>query len=468
MSHNHERWHLDGPPATLNTESGAVQHPPDRWSLLRLRDGATDPFDEDVTEINTGNTQEFSYTIHHARRGCMPTRILLRDGGLSGAHAQTDILRRVDVGQATGVAERNSYRNEPGIPPLSDIEFNPTFGGSILKPNSSRQVHVFPSPPLHFRSKAGDGESKHGAWFESAVVPMEFDSFGAEVPNHHKLRGSANAPGIYWRARQYQRLTINWAPDDSIGDLARGVHEFFAASYFARALKPTAETPDVAALFGASLWLTDIFGKTGDHGLGTVNAELYIPQTQISHDLNGSPPFFPTPIVDWQWNNRKRLHMSFRTSVSELQWTDEVTGATVSHPNGTAVVPTSNGVIAAILSNSNPSIAIGVVGALATAPNGQTTANELGMSQLRSHPLIGRARDENNGQRLSIRTRTQRASGGGRDAGWIGLRFLAVIKPTVSKVRAAIDQLYAEGLVSRTYPLPWHYVPAAIMNAPSS
>jgi hypothetical protein len=455
MGSTNDELPLAGPHATLDLETGAVHHPPNRWSLLRQLD-LDNAFDEVVTTI-AGTTDDFGYQIHHARRGCLPTRIRLTGAGLASA---TDILRRLDFSQGLGVGERLAHGTGNSL-----VAFRPTFGGSILRPASSRQAHVFPSPPLHLQRGVGSEESPTGHWFEGAVVPLELDSFGDTDPAHSKLLGAASTPGIYWRARQFQRLTVNWCLEDAVPEVQHGVHEVFAAAHFPRPVGVAGANPLPGAetLFHASLHLTYLFGATSPNSPGVVKAEIYRPTaTPATYDLDGSPPFFSGQTV-FRWTTRTRMDMRFGAdntvgSTPTVLTTDENPPTTPASNLFATIVP-NDGILAAILSNSNPGIAIGIVAGLSRTPDGQTKANELLLRQQRANPTAGAVHDVGFGQMLAVQTR-----GTQRDAGWIGIRFLVVIKQSPDRVRQAIDLLAAQGSIGNSYPLPWSYMPAHVAD----
>lgn len=399
---------------------GRVIAPPDFFPTLPILN-PSDPWDSEV--LSTTNSEGWTHTIDHSRRFAMPTRWQIDQGDGFGGY---DLMKRIDGGTQFGEAER-LWENFGTV----DVEqANPTFGGFTTAPDNGRNQRLaLPSIPLHFKNWT-DGET---IVCESAVIPLDFDTFGWEYAENAKKGGTYGIPGVHWQARQYKRNTFNYAGVPNL-------HHLFYASYWPFEM-PAHETIAVTTTT-AGLYLVDRFNANCRGWFAAANE----PSRTFDITGNGDAVAFDgVDLATWGLNlDQGVINTEGGGGVYPL----------ASEPGG--LIDGSGHAFVALDNRGaggNQVIAMGTK--LYPDAYNAERPNRLYAIQARFAPYAVGV-DENDGQILYM----QSSAIGSRKPGWIGYQLWYATCSDVDALNAKMRHASREFFDS---PLPWGWIPPHVI-----
>lgn len=416
----------EGSHACLDRQ-GRVHVCPEYFPLLQHRNTA-DPYDVDQY-TTPQNARSWRFRVEHSRRFAQPTRWEIDPG--TGAFE--DLMTRAANGGTEFACNERLWENRFGA---GQVAINPTFGGFAMSTAVGRvgvDVNaVMPSPPVHFHNWQNGVE----VVLESAVIPLDFDTYGLELPENAK-GGDGFTPGIHFRARQYQRNTFNF------GGVANLHHLFFAA-YYPQPIDAH-ETPAQHTLT-AGIYLLDLFGQPGTDAWycnprrldpGFVGANTFRIAARGSGD-----DFEVTDRVSWTCDHNARL------------FTSELPGP-VTASYGESIIDSSGQVAVVLFTPALPGgqpFYFAVAAKLGRDTRESQVPNKLIAAQIRdgAHPAPGV--DVISGQVVYL----QSASLLSRAPGWIGLQCWFVTESSQADLQQTLS------IASKRFmdqPLPWHWIP---------
>lgn len=279
--------------------------------------------------------------------------------------------------------------------------FQPSFGGAIRWPLATPIDETFPSPSkLKMVKELHKGVLK----MEGAVIPLEYDSFGLtnSFQNHG---GSSTVPAIAKDMVMYNCIGVNAG--------GAGVHEIVAWSFHQNGIAAASHN------------------------------RLY-----HSLEINLLPEFVKLYAYD--------IQLGFLTDISYMLATEMFTAEAMTSMARVSGTENNGQVFSTVLPSAIPSgygafllvkdtgICVGLAGKLASTSNLLANANTLVFKNnvqrdaTASYKMLGLRSQVHSGF-------TSEALG--RAPGWVGLRGYLLVKDSTESVIAALDALYANGVL---------------------